>query len=148
MFAQPYWKIRYRSSGSQPVRITARTGKFHVKEYEAPKCMPVYLLVDTSASMAVSSTGLSKHTLAALLAGGLGLAALRQLSPVGIVAGGERELHVRPNLSRVRILQWLHDLRHHRYGEQTCLGKRIDGSKARLGDRDQPSHGSRRPEIR
>lgn len=52
-------------------KVTARSGRHHVKQYESLKTTPVYLLVDTSASMTVSSQRLGKHTLATLVAGGL-----------------------------------------------------------------------------
>ena len=106
-------------------RITARTKKYHVKEFQTPKRMPCYLLVDSSASMTVSSSQRSKYEIAVFLAGGLAFACLDRTSPVSVVGVGETELRYNPSLSRDKIMQWLHKLRRYDFKQQTMLQERL-----------------------
>jgi len=116
-------------------RVTARTGKYHIKEYEAPKTLPSWFLIDTSASMAIASTKRSKYESALFVAGGLALACLDRVSPVGVVGVGERALRHKPSLSRAKVLQWILELRSFRYDEGTRLGARVSELAPTLPDR-------------
>ena len=105
--------------------MTARTGKLFVKEHETPKRLPCYLLIDTSASMMISSQKRSKYELALHIAGGLGFACLDRVSPVGVIGVGDRDFRIKPSLSRDQIMQWLVRLMRFRFDEGTTLGRRI-----------------------
>ncbi len=106
-------------------RVSARTGKFYVKEYQEPRQVPLYILLDTSASMCVSSRVLSKYAWAVRIAAAIALAVQSQLTPVGLVACGERKLRVSPTLARNDVMRWAHGLRRHGFLEGTFLGTRL-----------------------
>ncbi|MEM8709347.1 MAG: DUF58 domain-containing protein [Planctomycetota bacterium] len=116
-------------------RVTARAGEVHVKEYEAPKRMPAWLLFDTSASMTYASTTKSKYSVAAQVAGGIAFALLDRVSPVGLLGTGQRDLRVRPSLSKDEVMQWLVKLRKYRFGEATTLARKLTDLNARLSNK-------------
>jgi uncharacterized protein (DUF58 family) len=106
-------------------RLTARTGKPFVKEYETLKRTCIYLVVDTSASMAVSSTGLTKHDMGVWIAAAVGLVGQRRLSPVAVVGGGERETQFLPSLLRSDLWQAVEPMRAKNFRERTKLTERL-----------------------
>ena len=116
-------------------RVTARTGKYYVKEYETPRSLPCYLVLDRSASMMVQSGKRSKYAMALHIAGGIALACLERVSPVGVVGAGSEGFRVRPSLSKHQIFQWLYRLQRFRYDETTTLADRIDELSSNLPDR-------------
>lgn len=116
-------------------RVTARTGRFFVKQFETPKQLPIYLLLDTSASMIVSSQTRSKLATALQVAGGLAFASLDRVSPVGLLTTGEQYRQYQPSLAKSQVLQWLHELRKHRLDQGGELAKRLNDLVARLANR-------------
>jgi uncharacterized protein (DUF58 family) len=114
-------------------KITARSGgRAFVKEYETLKRMCMYLVVDTSASMAAASTPVSKHDLAVWIAGAVGLLGQRRLSPVAIVGAGERETRLNPSLLRSDLWQTLEPLRAGDHAETTRLAESLNMLDTRI----------------
>ena len=106
-------------------KITARLGKPFVKEYDTPKRTNVFIVVDTSASMGISSAMITKHDLAVWIASAIGLIAQRRMSPVGVIGGGERETRLNPSLNRADLWQSLDPLRASNLSEGTRLSDRL-----------------------
>jgi uncharacterized protein (DUF58 family) len=116
-------------------RVTARTGKPYVKEYEATRQVPIHLIVDTSGSMCVGSLERNKYYWAVRLAAGIGLAGLERMSPVGVIAGGDRDLRITPTLSSQTIMQWAENLRQYDFRERTLLSSKLRTLAASLKQR-------------
>lgn len=111
-------------------RVTARTGRTHVKEFEAMRRAPLVMLVDTSASMDAASVAPTKREVAAWLAGALGLVARQRMSPVGVLCCGERASRFMPSLSGGQAARWLEEISRPAPGERTALTRRIDEAAA------------------
>ncbi len=106
-------------------KVTGRTGKNYLKEFQEPKRMPVYVLLDTSASMCVSSGQHSKYAWGLSLATGLALAAQINMSPAGLMGVGQRDIHVKPTLSSGTVMECGHRLRTHGFLEKTSVAEKI-----------------------
>lgn len=98
-------------------RVTARTGRPHVKEFDTLKRTVVVVALDDSRSMRVGSGERCKWDWAVYLAGGIMLATLRRTNPSGLVIGGggtegAGSWGIRPTLARQDVLRGLRQLRH------------------------------------
>ncbi len=113
-------------------RLTAKTGKPYVKQYETLKRIAVYLVIDTSSSMSVSSIPFSKHDMAIWMASAIGLVAQRRLSPVAVVGGGQRETRLEPSLAQGDLWRAIEPLRMHARAESTQLAERVRSLEPRL----------------
>ena len=116
-------------------RITAKTGKAFVKQYETLNRIAMFLVLDTSSSMSVSSTRLTKHDMAIWIASAVGLVGLRRLSPVAIAGGGQRVTRLEISLSQSDLWRAMEPLRMQARAETTQLGDRIRSLEPRLSRR-------------
>ena len=120
-------------------KVTARMPVAYVKQHETLKRLAMYLVVDTSASMQVTSTSLSKQALALWISGALGLVALRRLSPVSVISGGSRYQRLKKqetaSLSPDDLWRNLEPLRSGDVDEKTELSQRLDSLTIQLRER-------------
>ena len=132
-------------------RVTARTRKVHVKEYEAPKRMPVYLLVDTSASMTISSHRPEQVRDGRVPRGGPGTGVPRSDQPGRRAGRGLRgPCTFGRAMSRDQVLEWLHRLRRFRYDETDVTGVATDRALPKSdapGTRDRLERHARSPAV-
>src|SRR3954462_2921019 len=110
------WQVRPYEAGDDVRRIewnvTARTGTPHVRVELAERVLVTWLVLDASASMAVSTAERRKADVAEGVAVAVGYAATRRGNRLGLVTfGPEAPMLRRPRQGRVALLDTLTALR-------------------------------------
>jgi len=81
-------------------KVLGRSDKLYVKQFEDETNMRAYILVDTSASMAYASGGVTKLQYAVSAAAALAYLMLQQTDSVGLALFGEQVRHYIPSLAK------------------------------------------------
>ena len=96
-------------------KLYGRTDKLYIKQYEDETNVRCYILLDSSASMAYASDGMSKLEYGRTLASALAYFIMRQKDAVGLITLDDRIRDYIPAKARqlhlIRILRSLHELK-------------------------------------
>ncbi|RMF65052.1 MAG: DUF58 domain-containing protein [Calditrichaeota bacterium] len=85
-------------------KVYGKTDRFYVKQFEEETNLKCYMLLDASASMGYTSTGITKLQYASYLAGALAYLMLRQRDAVGLVTFDQRIRRYLPPRSVTKYL--------------------------------------------
>lgn len=109
-------------------RVYARTERYYIKRYEESTNLKAYILVDSSASMAYRSNGLTKYEYACHLAAGLAYVVVKQADCAGMVLFGEKiEDYFPPRSSLSHLRAMLDALAHHHPAKRTNTAATLHG---------------------
>lgn len=109
-------------------RIYARTERYYIKRYEESTNLKAYILVDSSASMAYRSNGVTKYEYACHLAAGLAYVVIKQADSAGMVLFGERiEDYFPPRSSLTHLRAMLDALARYHPAKRTNTAMTLHG---------------------
>ena len=102
-------------------RVTARSGKPHIKLFQEERERPVLILTDLSAGMFFASRGRLKSVIAAQAAALLSWSALRHGDRVGGMLINHGHIELPPHPGKKAVLQYLNQLVEHGRFDKTAL---------------------------
>ncbi len=109
-------------------RVYARTERYYIKRYEESTNLKAYVLVDSSASMAYRSNGVTKYDYACHLAAGLAYVVIKQADCAGMVLFGEKiEDYFPPRSSLTHLRAMLDALARYKPQKKTNTATALHG---------------------